>query len=180
MNRLLNKKNIGFGIILVFFALNFHSCIGMKKNASKKSKSYYETFYINDSTLQYFIKPIEFKGNSAISIDFTFRKTNLEFSNVVVNFSIFSEKKLNITDFKLIADKKQYHLKQIDLLYKEKKKDKYIYRYTSELEYDKTETFFNSTISTINLTNSHLLPTNKSKKAIKLLKNDFFGFILED
>jgi len=87
-------KYIAFIIILLF-----SSCYGIKFNGKKSAKKHYEVFFIDQGVLQYFVKPLEFKGDDEVfSVDFTFRDSVNYFSSVTTNYSIFTENPIKQVD----------------------------------------------------------------------------------
>jgi len=164
-------------ILLYFLVLIIisTSCIGIKMNASKNSKSYYETFHINDSVMQYFIKPMQFKGKLNLKADFTFKKISNRFSTVTMNFSVISNEDTPLELIQINSTERD-SIRKINLLFKEKKKSKYKYRYTSNISYMSLYDFFSQEHQIINYNNNILLPTVKSKKIINRLYNNLFRF----
>jgi len=164
--------------IFLFIGGLITSCIGFKNGASRKGQAHYETFFINDSTIQYFIKPLPFEGEVAVTADFTFRKMKNNFSQVALNFTIVSAKPETMETFYLISHEANEKLSEVDLIYKEKIKDHYKYRYTSHISFSAMKNFITEDDTRIKYNNHVLTPTKKSKKAIDLLVADLFEFEL--
>ncbi|MBN2890761.1 MAG: hypothetical protein JXL97_02750 [Bacteroidales bacterium] len=116
-------------LLLLIVIVSLSSCYGVKIKGKKNPKKYYEEFFISQGIIQYFIKPLEFKGEKETFVaDFTFRDSVQYNSLIAVNYSIFSDdvvkqvdsaffitnnKKIKILNCeKLFIEKhKQYHLR---------------------------------------------------------------------
>jgi len=165
-------------IVLFLFLTSLTSCITFKRNASKGSNSNYETFYINDSTMQYFIKPIEFINQNQVFIDFTFRKTKLTFSDVTMNFTFISQNKRNIEKLDLICSKIRYSIAIKKMMYKETKNNKFIYRYNTIISFNELNDFLLSAEPIIEIDNEIMKSTKKTIKMLSRIKSDLFEFEL--
>ena len=80
--------------LILFISLFLTSaCIGIKPANSSKANRYFETFYVGDEGIQYFIKPISFDGvdKSSLKGDFNFRTKGDSTSEVIFNFSILGQ-----------------------------------------------------------------------------------------
>jgi len=165
-------------IILCLFIANFISCVTFKRNATKSSNTNYETFYVNDSTMQYFIKPIGFINNNEVLVDFTFRKTKSEFSEVTMNFSYLSQNKSNIEKLVLICGNIRYSYPIKKTIYKETKNSKFIYRYNAIINFTDLHDFFLSADHSIEINNEILKPSAKVIKKINIIKANLFEFEL--
>ena len=170
------NKSVSIFLCLLMCSTSI-SCISFKKNASKKSNSHYETFFINDSTMQYFIKPIDYKGQVDIQLDFTFRKINTIFSDVKLNFSVFSDTPNPIKSLNFYPND-SINISNIELMFKEKRKKKYVYRYTTIVSYLSLKDFFSKKYIEVSYNDNTLTPTKKSKNIIEKLNADLFNFEL--
>ena len=84
--------------------LNF-SCIGIKGSGKGGKYVSYETYFINDSTIQYFIKPLKFKNKDFIfEVDFTYREIHNEGDGVTSNFTIIHEKQYDFNEIWFVSD----------------------------------------------------------------------------
>ena len=164
--------------ISLILVLNTVSCIGFKKNASNSSSVYYETFFINDSTLQYFIKPVTFKNKEKVIVDFTFRKSKESFSNIVMNFSFFSKNKWNIDHIHLWSENGVVEIGEMKVLFKEKKNKEFVYRFSTMVNYEDLKEFFISENHRFIVNETYFYPVKSSNKKIKYLKDDLFEFVL--
>ncbi len=177
----MSKKVLFFVFIYSLVNVLFSACLPFNKKSSKNAKSYYETFFINDSTFQYFIKPIDFYGSGKLTVDYSFRKIKRDYSHVTLNFSFISNKKNEITTLQIVTDSAENSVYDIKLLFKEKQNDNYLYRYTSKINVTSVRKMFNAKECKIFINNISLLtPTKKSKNKIKYINNNLFGFELSN
>ncbi|MBN2662898.1 MAG: hypothetical protein JXR68_04550 [Bacteroidales bacterium] len=116
----------------------FSSCIGVKFKGKKSPKQFYEVFYMEQDVLQYFIKPIDFKGDDNIfRVDFTFRDSSSNTSLVTTNYSIYSPEVVKQIDSSFfVVNNQKIKLKNPDRLFIDLRKTIYQIRYSSVIEYD--------------------------------------------
>jgi len=162
-------------LTLIFFSF-LSSCITFKRNSTRKSKACYETFFINDSTMQYFIKPLEFKNSSKINIDFTFRKYNKSFSDVTMNFSCIGFQKNIVDTIYLMSNTIKYSIPVNKLMFKEMKKNIFTYRYNSITKFEILNDFFSSDNPQIQINENVYLPTKSTIKRKKQIEIQLFNF----
>jgi hypothetical protein len=120
----------------IIFSLFFIAgCVGIKPASSSKANRYFETFYVGEEGIQYFIKPIAFTGenNSTLLGDFNFRSAGDSTSDVIFNFSIKSEEFYkNIDSLVLKNESFSVQANGISLTYNESGKQ-YTSRFTSTI-----------------------------------------------
>lgn len=111
-------------LLFLIIILSLSSCIGIRIKGTKSAKKYYEEFFIDQGVMQYFIKPLEFKGEKDnLSIDFTFRDTVDYQSFITTNYSIYTfEKVKNIDSAFFIINNKKIQLKHCEKLFIKKSK----------------------------------------------------------
>lgn len=166
-------------ISLLLFALSaLVACAGFKGNASKYSGAHYAEFFVNDSTSQYFIKPLDFAGTGDLRIDFTFRKVKQAFPPVVVNLSILTEQPVSVREILLRAGSATLSPQDMQLLFKEKQKKYYVQRYSLVIPYEELQLFFAAAAPAVLVNEAAYSPTNKSARIMADLNRDFFGFVL--
>ena len=106
------------------------------KKGTGKPKKHYEEFFIEQGVMQYFIKPMKFKGNkNYLTIDFTFRDTLKYESFVIANYSIFTKtavKKIDSTFF--IINNEKIKFKNCERMFIDFRKD-YQIRNTCNITY---------------------------------------------
>ena len=123
---LLKKLN---NIIIISFAFLFFSC-GIKPKSNSNSQlngvsgDFYTSFYKEDGSTIYFIRPLEFlSDNEKLIADFTFLKKNDTIEDVTINFSILSTNKIassNLNEIKI----NELLIKDYKILYNEPKSSK--------------------------------------------------------
>lgn len=167
-------------ILFILFTVLFTTCRGFKSKATKGGKGYYTSFFIGQDTTQYFIEPIMFTKKEKIEVDFTFRKLKNKFSPVTMNFSVFRKDNIQIDSIYFVANGEKQSLDKKKILFKEKVKKYYKYRYSLQIPYKILEDFFSDENVFFVLEIQHILPQKKTKKIIKLLYRDLFNFELKD
>ena len=174
------RKITGWFILVMVCTSFFTGCISYKRSAVKGAKSVYETFFINDSTDQYFIKPLYFRGSAAIEADFTFRKIHNDFSEVVMNFTVIVNAPQNLENLQLQTFSGLVVVSSIKSLYREKKDEEYVYRYSSVIEYSALKDFICSENPSIRYNDVVLFPSNQSLKVIDSLRSGLFEFEISE
>ncbi len=169
-------RNFSFfiaGILLIV------ACVGTKPKAGKGKKQCYESFFINDSTMQYFIKPITFKNaDQKVVIDFTFRKSGNTFSAVTTNFTYFTENKTTLNSFSLAGDSIIYQAKSQKMLYKERDKKRIKYRYSTMFDYKTVrKSFLSGDLFLIINRDLKFYPTRRSSGRIEKINAFIFDFL---
>ena len=167
---------------LVIISIINVSCVGMKHQASNKSQSVnYETFYINDSTMQYFIKPLMFKAENKdkTEVDFTFRSSAGDVNQVTMNFSIISNTKQPKTEFILLKGDTLHKVTVDKKLYQELKDNKCVYRYSSTLPYADLNDFLTSDTYVLEVNKEKLFPTKATQKKVEDIILKLFEFELQ-
>jgi hypothetical protein len=122
-------------IVFLSVILLTSACIGIKPANSSKANRYFETFYVGDEGIQYFIKPIVFSGTekSALKGDFNFRTKGSSTSEVIFNFSILGNSFYKSVD-SIVLKNPYFKTSAYDiaLTYNESGKQ-YISRFTSKI-----------------------------------------------
>jgi|GEM_PF-1005193 len=81
--------------IILFFIVSFifFGCYLIRPGTSGSAKPLYETFYVGNEGIQYFIKPLKFKGEKYenIYIDIVFRHKDEFKDSATINISIFTQ-----------------------------------------------------------------------------------------
>lgn len=155
------------------------ACAGTKQKARKGNAQCFESFYINDSTMQYFIKPITFNSNDKqIIIDFTFRKSGNTFSKVTTNFTYLTEAKADLTNLYIACDSVTYKADNKKPLYKERNKKTIKYRYSTIFDYEAIrQSFLCGNLYLIVNSDIIFSPTRRSVKRIEKLNTYIFDFL---
>lgn len=166
-------------IIISFF---FFSCISLKSSKSSIGKKNYESFYVGEDGNQFFIKPVYFKNsqsNELILVDFTFRFKNEIKDSAVINFSIIGPNIYkNIERLLLSNTVMSIKTSTVNCLFHEKKGGDYISRFTAKVPLSELKEVYNDNEWIFDVTSKQIevkfIPTNKTKKAIKNLKENVF------
>jgi CRISPR/Cas system-associated endoribonuclease Cas2 len=125
-------------ISLVVFSILLVACMPIKPtsgnsrltNGFEMQKGVVD-FYVNDSVIQYFIKPLKFNGpSSQLYSDFTFRTGDLS-DYINVNFSIFSKQKYAKEDIKTYFFTGE--LEDLKLMYVDKRKSNFESRFSGKI-----------------------------------------------
>lgn len=123
---LLKKLNRILGISLLL--LVFSCGVGPKANSNSQlngvSKKFYTSFYKEEGSTIYYIKPIDFYADKEkLVTDVTFQQNADSVENVIMNFSVFSKQKVSNLDVKSlkICDK---IIENYKILYNEPKSSK--------------------------------------------------------
>lgn len=122
-------------ILSTIVVLSLLSCAGIKPASSSKANRLFETFFVGDEGIQYFIKPIAFQGenDSELLGDFNFRSRGDSTSEVIFNFSIRSDVFYkDIDSLTITSQSHQATTSLVTLTYNESSKQ-YVSRFTSTL-----------------------------------------------
>lgn len=181
----LNKKTIIFSLTLCICAFLF-SCGGIKPGGGKSANKLYETFYVGEEGIQYFIKPLTFKGeNSELLLDITFRHKDKVQDSATLNFSIQGEELIKQIDTLTLSNSQlssSIISSKIEYMFSERTKKGYISRFSTKIDLMNIEKLFKNSDWIIN-TKSKETPrkeyifTSSTRKSIeKLNQNIFFLF----
>jgi len=134
----ITSKHYYFFILTLCLLLS--SCVGIKQAGGSSSPSHklYETFYLENGALQYFIKPQTLANdiNNDHTVDFTLRKIKKEIENVVVNITVYTMKELTEkTDVRMKGNYIVSSGKDVSILFTEKKDDIFKNRISFTLPY---------------------------------------------
>ncbi len=168
--------------LILLLPLMFYSCFSIKPTATKSGKKHFETFYVGDEGIQYFIKPFLFqaeKPNESLALDFTFRYKNEVKDSATVNFSIKSTSiNKNIDSLKLSSKNVEIKSDKINLLFNEKNKSDFISRFTTKLSLKEVKELFNESEWKIIIYNQDqsikYKPHRKTIRVIQRLDNEIF------
>lgn len=132
---------------LIFISISLNSCFGLKIKGTKGAKKYYEEFFIDQGVLQYYIKPIKFKGDKEeFLIDFTFRDTVDYQTLIAANYSFYSDEKIkNIDSTLLIIDDLTIKMKDCERLFIQKNKN-YHFRNSCKITFEELTQVLNENL----------------------------------
>jgi hypothetical protein len=179
------KKTILSSLTICICALLF-SCGGMKPGGGKSGKSLYETFYVGEEGIQYFIKPLAFKDDdSELLLDITFRHKDRVQDSATLNFSIRGSELIKQIDTLILSNSQlssSITASNIEYLFAERTKRGYTSRFSTKLDLIHLEKLFENSDWTLNTDSKEILrkryiSTSSTKKNIeKLNQNIFFLF----
>ncbi len=169
------KNGAVLGILIIIFG-----CSGIKPSTTKSGSELYETFFISEGVMQYFIKPLEFKNDTKeeMMLDITFRHKSDTPAHLKMSF--ITDDVLNTTDsLKIANDNHEVVLKNMNIMFKERGKKKYKSRFSADTTLsDVTKLFKNKnwfiTIYAKDYSNS-FSPINKTSKSITKLNHEIFS-----
>lgn len=169
--------------ILYFVVISLTGCLSVKPGSTKSGLKYYESFFVGEEGIQYFIKPLELSSNNgnSITLDFVFRYKDKTDSPVTVNYSILGDNVIKRVDNILISNSEiNIRLTDNKFLFNEKNDEDFISRFSSTTTLDSLIRLFKDqnwsiTFNTPTDTSGKIYYTNqKSEKAIASLYNNVF------
>lgn len=172
-------------IILGCTLIVLQACFSVKPAATGSAGSAYESFFVGEEGVQYFIKPLVFKAsksNNEIHTDFTFRyKDSIrQDDSVTVNYSIYSSEIVNDLSYLAFnSGDKKISTTQTKRLFAEKRNKQFVSRFTSRialsdmivaLRNDEVVFYTHHTNNSIH----EYKPTRKTRRALERLNNNLF------
>jgi len=109
------------------------------------SNNIIETFYTGDAGTQYFIKPINIKGEigNYLNFDLTFRVKNEIKDSATFNFSIFTNQSITEVDsLHWASSENHFSTNQINLMFVERSKKLFKCRFTCKIPLTTIRNFF--------------------------------------
>ena len=180
-------KNIFYFLLSAFLIFFMTSCGGIKPSGTKSASSLYETFYVGEAGIQYFIKPLRFESatKSSVETDFTFRvkKEIQPRDSVIVNFSLFSSKVIKEIDSLVIqSNGKRCVLPYKEYIYTEKEGNLFVSRFSTKGKLSSLETVFQDANWEILLYSSETKKekfniSNKTEKKIMKINSNLFSVL---
>lgn len=174
--KIYNKIIVTSLIVFLSILVSCKPAIGQNSNNSEKSSSIsknYISYFVNDSTMLYFIKPLKFYSDkSLIKPDFTFNKVKNKTANVTMNFSIITVSKIALNEIKSIKFN-NIAIENYKILFNEFSNNKNEIRITTPLDVNEfvkmdENSFFE--IETVNI-KSNNKPDKKTFKILRNIKN---------
>lgn len=171
--------------LIIPAALLLQSCAGIKPGSSRSASSLYTTFFVGEQGLQYFIKPMEFKGENGemLQMDITFRykdevsgMADLRFTYTGVSLI----KKINRLE--LENKKGVWIIDEVELVYVERVKKSYQSRQSARLSLADTQTLFASPEWVLKITGENQVirefrPKKRTQRAIDRLNLHIFEML---
>ncbi|MGY6561701.1 MAG: hypothetical protein ACXITV_06310 [Luteibaculaceae bacterium] len=161
---------------LLFFLTFFLSYTAQSQSSSK----HFETFFMGEENIKYFIKPLDFKHKrSKINLDiaFTYGKNTLQ-DSTTCNYSIVTPQiQVEEKFITLQNTKNAFATKSASLLFKERSGKQVKHRVTSKLENDAVVQLFNDFNISVVHQGVVYQPTRKTRKRINRLQRDLFSLL---
>jgi len=155
-------------------------CRAVKPSGVRSGKNLYETFYVGNSTTQYFIKPLRYQGqNSSLIIDYTFRYPDSASTDVVVNFSVISDSVLSDVEELRMGNTVVQDVKS---LYNETSKKQFLSRLTGQTSIKDLKAYVidkehNITIKRNNSKTTTFMPSAKTEGTLQKLSQNLFVLV---
>jgi len=166
-------------VLILFLLLCFIGC-GINSSNSKL----FESFFVGESGIQYFIKPLEFRGENKTKLlmDITIIMKNVNENKATVNFSLIGNKVITIIDSMSITQSNQkMFLQNIEPLFFEKQKNHFVARYTSKANTEKIIYYFKRNNWNIHIYSDNekygYVSSEKTAKKIKYINKNLFSII---
>lgn len=173
----------GYKLTLVILSLLFlYGCSSVKPTTTKSGASLFETFYVGNDGMQYFIKPLLFTDDAAkedLVMDFTFRYKDEVKDSAIVNFSIKSPFIYKSIDSLSISNSIiEIKNERIDLLFNEKTSKVFVSRFSTKVSLKDLNQLFKSNEWDVILYNQNepqkYMSHKRTKKAIGALRDKVF------
>lgn len=169
-------------VSFILLLLMFSGCLSIKPSTTKSGKNYFDTFYVGEEGVQYFIKPVLFKdekSNEDLILDITFRYRNEIKDSAVVNFSIKSSIIYKTIDSLKISNKDiEIKSDKVELLFNEKNKTGFTSRYSTKFSLKEIKEMFNNGAWEMTIYNQNQItryePQRKTISAINAVRDNIF------
>ena len=166
----------------ILLLLMFSGCLSIKPSTTKSGKNYFETFYVGEEGIQYFIKPILFKDEKSkedLILDITFRYKNEIKDSAIVNFSIKSTIIYKTIDSLKLSNKDiEIKSENIVLLFNEKNKTGFTSRHSTKFGLKEIKELFNNDAWEVTVYNQNKTakyePHRKAVRAINAFREKVF------
>ncbi len=129
----MNKQSFFLGCLLCFLSVG---CGMLKPASTKTGKNLYETFFVGEEGVQYFIKPLTFENleEEQLNIDMTFRYKNEVKGKSDIKMFVLSDKVYKKMDSLLINNgQTQKIIKEVDFMFSEKTKKGFQSRFSTKI-----------------------------------------------
>jgi len=177
----MNKFNLLKQIYIVLSILIFSSCFTVKPSTVKSGKKLFETFYVGEEGIQYFIKPLTYKNDigEELKLDITFRYKDEIKDSAIMNISLLgNENNKNLRRIEISDTQNHIIIKDIKHLFTESNKKIVKCRFSMKCPlYKLTNMFINNDwgITVYRQENhSKYTATKKTKKTINKLRDVIF------
>ncbi|AFM05561.1 hypothetical protein Fleli_3230 [Bernardetia litoralis DSM 6794] len=164
------------------------SCGGIKPAGGKSGKNLYETFYVGEEGMQYFIKPLIFENrDSELLLDITFRHKDTVQDSATLNFSIKGKDLIKQIDSLTLSNNINnlifsVHSANVEYMFAERIKNEYVTRFSTKMPLVEMQKLFKNSEWKANIkaeefsTKEYVSTSSTQKKIQKLNQNIFFIF----
>lgn len=168
---------------LVVPLLTMFSCARMKPGGATKGRGgRFDTFFIGDGGVQYFVDQIVFQSEdtkSKLLMDFTFRHSSSKSSSVTFNLSVYTScYTKSIDSLLLYTGNNRSVIDSIGNLFAEREKKNFHSRFTCVMSLDELTAFLEDSNPKItiysNCGSTQYAPSAKTSKAIRKLNDELF------
>lgn len=166
-------------LLMLILSLLFSSCLTLKKRSTKGIEQDYESFFINDSTTQYFIKPLDFNGNDLFSCDFTFRKSGSAYSEITMNYTCINQDNHQPDTIYLVTESHHYLIAHNKLLFKERTEKNFQFRYSTNISFDQLKDFLTAPSPKVLIDRQPYQPRPSTRKKMSRIKTYLLEFELK-
>jgi hypothetical protein len=129
--------------------LLFSGCASSGPSSAGSTEKYFETFFVGEEGMQYFIKPLEFdesEGEGSLEIDLLFRYKNEIKDSSTINLSIISEDIIKDIDSLVLSNGVSSTISdQVNLMFNEKKKRLFYSRFSCKVPFKDVVALFENT-----------------------------------
>lgn len=161
-------------VSFILLVLMFGGCLSIKTATTKSGKKYFETFYVGEEGIQYFIKPVLFKdekSNEDLILDISFRYRDEVNDSAIVNFSI-KNSIIHKTIDSLILSNNDFTIKsdKVELLFNEKNKTGFTSRFSTKFSLNEIMEMFTNNVWKVNIWHQNKISTFKPhRKTLKII-----------
>lgn len=180
MNKKLNNKEHQslalIKLIIIGIVILFSGCFGIKNSSVNSGKKLYETFFVGDDGIQYFVKPLTFTdvNKNRLMLDLTFRYKDTIKDSATVNISFRNTEVIRDIDSLIMSNNYvSIEYKQFNYLFSERMRSEFNSRYsTKSLLVDIYKLFDHNswtlTVYSKGVKSEYFTPENTMKKIDKL------------
>lgn len=180
------KRNAIYSSVFLLNTLSTLLVFIIGCSAAQSAKGLYETFYIGNDGLQYFIHPLTFNGisdnDNELKIDLTCKYKTVIKDSSIVNISLISAKNIRSIDSIIIrSDSCSVLLNDLNIMYTERNGESFISRFTTKSPlrgikqlFDKSDWLF--IVYAQNQSFKYITPANTQEKIDALNYNIFMLF----
>jgi hypothetical protein len=122
-------------LIIIGTLILFSGCFGMKNSSVNSGKNLFETFFVGDDGIQYYVKPLLFTdvNKNRMMLDLTFRYKDTVKDSATVNISFMNTEIIRDIDSLIISNNLiSVQYKQFKYLFSERMRSDFNSRYSTK------------------------------------------------